>query len=300
MYHFHHLLFAFHSLSIYLRSLQIPADSSTLILGSGVSRVVYKNARVTLQKILTLRKITGPRELCIQFGCGRVEPHLRLTLATFKERYMQRLAPGERSTANVSDTLFLAATFFVVARKMRIKVDRERLLTFTGVASAELSRTIALVMDVVGDMIAPAAAAASKEKKEKKKGGVKRKQVSFAASENENDDEDKEQNQENADVGLEDDEDEEAGMFGSEEKVYEETVKNNNNNRKTNKKKQKKSVLTEKNLRQAVLGFTAASPATATSTADDKLSSRTTTRSRAKGLSSDMSITMTAIPSSSY
>lgn len=216
--------------------LQVPIDSTAVMLSSGVSSVVYRNARAMLQKALGVCSTASSRDLCVQFGCARIELPVRTTLSTFKEKYLQRLAPGDRAAANLANPIYLAAVFSLVARKQKVKIARERLLTTLGLTSVELHRSVNLVADIVPELVG------IEEKKNAKSEKTKKRKSS-----EDNDSEEKEENDENEekkgndDVGDEEDEDKEKKQ------------------KKTSpgKKSQPKKALTEKKLRQAVLAYAA-------------------------------------------
>ncbi len=213
------------------------------MLSSGVSSVVYKNARAMLQKALGVRSSASPRDLCVQFGCAKIELPLRVTLTAFKEKYLQRLPPGDRAAANLTNPIFLAAVFSLVARKHKVKIARERLLTTLGLTSGELHRTTALVAEIVPDLVG------IEEKKEKEEKTKNKKRKSAGDDGTENQEEEENENEDSATADGEEEEEE-----GNEE---EKPKKQKKSSPAAKKKSAKKVVLTEKKLRQAVLAYAA-------------------------------------------
>ena len=106
-----------------------------------------------LQKTLSVRGRASARELCLQYGCARIEASIRSTLATFKERFLQTLPLADREKADLSDHRYLAAVFSLVARKNKVKVAREKLLSGLGLTSKELNQTLAVVIEMVPDLV---------------------------------------------------------------------------------------------------------------------------------------------------
>ena len=191
-----------------------------------------------LQKALGVRSTASSRDLCVQFGCARIELPVRTTLATFKEKYLQRLAPGDRAAANLANPVYLAAVFSLVARKHKVKIARERLLTTLGLTSVELHRSVNLVADVVPELVAIEEKKSTKSEKTKKR-----------KSSGDNDSEEKEENDENEEEKGEDDVSDEQEQEQDEEKKQKKAS--------PAKKAQPKKALTEKKLRQAVLAYAA-------------------------------------------
>ena len=136
-------------------SLNISADTTPLKLASGTTSLLYKNARVMLQKVLNIRMCTTSRELCIQFGCHRIEALLRATVTSFRSLYLDTLPPAERATVSptllTSNPKFLGAIFFLVARRNKVKINREHVMASLGLSSSEFNKTVALVVDVMSE-----------------------------------------------------------------------------------------------------------------------------------------------------
>jgi hypothetical protein len=228
---------------------------------------VYKNARAMLQKALGLRSTASFRDLCVQFGCAKLELPLRITLVAFKEEYLQRLAPGDRAAANLTNPIFLAAVFSLVARKHKVKIARERLLTTLGLTSGELHRAVALVADTVPELVG------IEEKKEKNVDKSLKRHKSAGDGENRRENEGEEEDEKESETVKDCD-----GV--EEEKSEEEKSKRQKKSSSAAKKHPKKSALTEKKLRQAVLAYAAGEGPEGTKSAgqnkNTKAQSRTT------------------------
>lgn len=75
-----------------------------------------------LQKLLGVKTQTHPRDLCLQFGCVRLERPVAAALATFKQRYVAQVAIAQRGTVALNKPVFVAAIFLAVAQKNKVKV----------------------------------------------------------------------------------------------------------------------------------------------------------------------------------
>lgn len=243
--------------------LQVPVDSNAVMFSSGVSSVVYKNARAMLQKALGLRSSASPRDLCVQFGCAKIEFPLRVTLAAFKDKYLQRLPPGDRAAASLTNPIFLAAVFSLVARKHKVKIERERLLTTLGLTSGELHRSVALVADIVPDLVGIEGkkhGKAEKSLKNPKSAGDSNTEINRGKNEGEE----------------EEVEEEDSGPHEVEDKDREQSKKRKKSS-PAGKRQPKKAALTEKKLRQAVLAYAAdEGPRTKSAAQNTRAQTRTT------------------------
>lgn len=132
----------------------MPLNTETIAKCSGTSKLSYANARVTLQKALCVRSNPTARDLCIQFGCARLEAAVRATLASYKQRFAASLPECQRGNLDFSRPVFLAASFYLIARKNRVKVSRERLLSTLGITGTELNATVASITALLPEVVA--------------------------------------------------------------------------------------------------------------------------------------------------
>lgn len=101
---------------------------------------VYRNAKAALQKVLGVVPKATARDLCIQFGCARHDQSVRACLAAYKERFDRSLPEVQRGHVDFSRTVFLAAAFYLVARKNKVAVDRTKLLGPLGITATEFAQ----------------------------------------------------------------------------------------------------------------------------------------------------------------
>ncbi len=104
---------------------------------------MYRNAKAALQKVLGVVPKATARDLCIQFGCARHDQSVRGCLAAYKERFVRSLPEVQRGHVDFSRAVFLAAAFFLVARKNKVAVDRMKLLGPLGVTATEFAQVSA-------------------------------------------------------------------------------------------------------------------------------------------------------------
>ncbi|KAL6769017.1 ORC6 [Auxenochlorella protothecoides x Auxenochlorella symbiontica] len=132
--------------------LQHSIDSGALQKHSGASATVYRNARAMLQKLLGVKMQTHPRDLCLQFGCVRLERPVAAALATFKQRYVAQVAIAQRGTVALNKPVFVAAIFLAVAQKNKVKVDKRRLLEPLGVLPTEFAAAATAVASLMPEL----------------------------------------------------------------------------------------------------------------------------------------------------
>jgi len=88
-----------------------------------VGEKLYRNTKAALQKLLGVTSKATARELCIQFGCARHDASVRAALAAYKERFVRSLPAVQQGHVDFGRPVFLAAAFFLVARKHKVAVS---------------------------------------------------------------------------------------------------------------------------------------------------------------------------------
>lgn len=101
---------------------------------------MYRSSKAALQKVLGVGTRATARDLCIQYGCARHDAAVRACLAAFKERYVRSLPEVQRAHVDFGRAVFLAAAFYMVARKNKVQVDRTKLLGPLGVTATEFAQ----------------------------------------------------------------------------------------------------------------------------------------------------------------
>lgn len=103
--------------------LGLSVDAALIIKCSAVKEGVYRNTKAALQKVLGLAGRATARELCVQFGCARHDQAVRACLAAYKERFVRSLPPAQQGHVDFARPAFLAAAFYLVARKNKVAVS---------------------------------------------------------------------------------------------------------------------------------------------------------------------------------
>lgn len=63
-----------------------------------------------------------------QFGCARHEASVRAALAAYKERFVHSLPAAQQRQCDFGRPVFLAAAFYLVARRNKVAVRQARLV----------------------------------------------------------------------------------------------------------------------------------------------------------------------------
>lgn len=148
-----------------LRRLQVPVNTAALISSSGVTKILYRSARATIQKALGLHTRVSARDLCIRFGCIQLETSVRVELNKFKEAFLANLTEIDRQNVNFSDPFFLAAVFFLVARKNGIKLGKDSVTKALGVTNGEFSVAVNCVSRSLPELALSSKSSSSKKRK---------------------------------------------------------------------------------------------------------------------------------------
>ncbi|KAI3435711.1 hypothetical protein D9Q98_001769 [Chlorella vulgaris] len=131
----------------------VKVDASLVARLSSVNEKVYRAAKAALQKILGVTGKATARDLCIQFGCARHDASVRAALAAYKERFVRSLPTVQQGRVDFGRPVFLAAAFYLVARKNKVAVDRTRLLDPLGVTASEFAQACASMSDLCADLV---------------------------------------------------------------------------------------------------------------------------------------------------
>ncbi|GAB4822186.1 hypothetical protein N2152v2_009232 [Parachlorella kessleri] len=126
--------------------------ATSRLSGSNLGQV-YRTTKATLQRLLGIGSQTTARDLCIQHGCARLEQSVKAALAAYKERFVRRLPPSQQQHVDFGRPVFLATAFYLVAKKNKMKVDKEKLLQPLGVTGKEFGEVHASMYDLVFDLV---------------------------------------------------------------------------------------------------------------------------------------------------
>jgi len=129
--------------------LDLAVDIKMLQRCSGVTAPQYQKVRSILMKMLDLKQHVSPRELCIQFGCLKLEPILRATLEEFKLRMNDR---NSDCPIDIRSPKIVGAAFTLVAGSYHGRPVKRKLLDYLGIQNKEYSNMLETMTDVMRDV----------------------------------------------------------------------------------------------------------------------------------------------------
>ena len=121
-------------------------DAKVLQRMSGVTAAQYQKVRSVMMKVLGLKQHVSPRDVCIQFGCLKLEKIVRETLEEYDAR-RKGSGPGEDVKGGLDgDGLgvhgkwsprLVGAALTLVADAYSTRIDKKRLITALGIQQRE-------------------------------------------------------------------------------------------------------------------------------------------------------------------
>lgn len=134
--------------------LDLAVDTKMLQRCSGVTALQYQRVRSIMMKILELKQHITPKDVCIQFGCLKLEPILRETLDEFKLRMSDR-ATNTNSNDPEIDTRspkVVGAAFTLVAGSYHGRPVKRKLLDYLGIQNKEYTSMLEIMSSVMHDV----------------------------------------------------------------------------------------------------------------------------------------------------
>ena len=134
--------------------LYLAVDTKVLQRCSGVTAPQYQRVRSIMMKMLGLKQHVTPRDLCIQFGCLKLEPILRATLEEFKLRMEDRNsnAKSGKDTIDIRSPKIVGAAFTLVAGSYNGRPVKKRLLDYLGIQNREYSNMLEIMSEAMHDV----------------------------------------------------------------------------------------------------------------------------------------------------
>jgi origin recognition complex subunit 6 len=134
--------------------LDLAVDTKVLQRCSGVTAPQYQRVRSIMMKMLGLKQHVTPRDLCIQFGCLKLEPILRATLEEFKLRMEDRNsnAKSGKDTIDIRSPKIVGAAFTLVAGSYNGRPVKKRLLDYLGIQNREYSNMLEIMSEAMHDV----------------------------------------------------------------------------------------------------------------------------------------------------
>mmetsp|Transcript_9437 Transcript_9437/g.28399 ORF Transcript_9437/g.28399 Transcript_9437/m.28399 type:complete len:286 (-) Transcript_9437:1868-2725(-) len=130
-----------------------PVNHGAIVLHSGVKEPVYNKSLALMQKLLGIKNRVSAKDLCVQFGCVRLEQTTQQVLSQYKERYLRGLSPADRMAADFSRPTFVAAAFFLAARKAKLRVDKGAMLARHNIPAADFASVATSMTELCFDAV---------------------------------------------------------------------------------------------------------------------------------------------------
>lgn len=89
-------------------------------------------------KVLGVRQSLSQKDLCIQFGCLKLEPVVKRGL----EEYQKRVEEGSNCHVDIRLPKIVGAVFYLVAKAYKTRIDKSKLLSALGIQARELNQTV--------------------------------------------------------------------------------------------------------------------------------------------------------------
>ncbi|KAL6562525.1 Origin of replication complex subunit 6 [Orobanche gracilis] len=151
-------------LEIAASRMEVIFDRQAAIRLSGVSEKAYNRSFNSMQNGIGVKNKLDIRELAIQFGCVRLIPFAHKGISLYKERFLASLPPSRRISTDFSRPVFVAVSFYLCAKRHKLKVDKFKLIELAGTSESEFYNVSTSMMDLCFDVFG-----ISKEKKDPKK-----------------------------------------------------------------------------------------------------------------------------------
>eukprot|EP00698_Gefionella_okellyi_P016672 TRINITY_DN4784_c0_g1_i4.p1 TRINITY_DN4784_c0_g1~~TRINITY_DN4784_c0_g1_i4.p1 ORF type:complete len:203 (-),score=61.99 TRINITY_DN4784_c0_g1_i4:231-839(-) len=92
-------------------------------------------------------------ELGTTFGCVRIVDFAERTFSTFKERFLLTLPVERRASTSFAKPVFPAVCFYLCARKMKVAVNRKKLMEVASTTNDEFAKISHIVTELCYDTI---------------------------------------------------------------------------------------------------------------------------------------------------
>ncbi|XP_070617742.1 origin recognition complex subunit 6 [Erythrolamprus reginae] len=113
-----------------------PVDKNYFVKLSGLNRATYQRYLRSFESLLALQSNFGIREVAIQFSCLEA-----VNLASkILQRYESSLPEIQQVALDLSTPLFTTAALFTACRCLKIKVDKTKMVTVSGVKKTIFDR----------------------------------------------------------------------------------------------------------------------------------------------------------------
>ncbi|KAB2624561.1 origin recognition complex subunit 6 [Pyrus ussuriensis x Pyrus communis] len=127
-------------------------DRKKAITLSGMSEKAYTRCYNSMQNGLGVRNKLDVREPAIQFGCVRIVPLVQKALSLYKAQFLASLPASRQASAGFTRPVFIAAAFYLCAKKHKLKVDKLKLIELCGTSETEFSSVSTSMKDLCFDV----------------------------------------------------------------------------------------------------------------------------------------------------
>ncbi|XP_068326988.1 origin of replication complex subunit 6-like [Pyrus communis] len=127
-------------------------DRKKAITLSGMSEKAYTRCYNSMQNGLGVRNKLDVREPAIQFGCVRIVPLVQKALSLYKAQFLASLPASRQASAGFTRPVFIAAAFYLCAKKHKLKVDKLKLIELCGASETEFSSVSTSMKDLCFDV----------------------------------------------------------------------------------------------------------------------------------------------------
>ncbi|XP_040591221.1 origin recognition complex subunit 6 isoform X2 [Mesocricetus auratus] len=116
--------------------MKCPLDRAYLIKLSGLNRKMYQSCLKSFECLLGLNSNVGIRDLAVQFGCTEAVD----VASEILQSYESSLTETQRADLDLSRPLFTTAALLSACKILKLKVDKTKMITTSGVKKAIFDR----------------------------------------------------------------------------------------------------------------------------------------------------------------
>ena len=129
-------------------------DLKVLQRMSGVTPAQYQKVRSVMMQVVGVKQQVSPRDVCIQFGCLKLEKIVRDTLEEHDARRLDETGDGDAEIVGTSrrartpgtsgrwSPRLVGAAFTLVAEAYNTRIDKKRLIAALGIQQREYKTAV--------------------------------------------------------------------------------------------------------------------------------------------------------------
>ncbi|XP_049642219.1 origin recognition complex subunit 6 [Suncus etruscus] len=145
--------------------MKFPLDRAYLIKLSGLNKKIYQNYLQSFECLLGLNSNVGIRDLAVQFSCTEAVN----VASKILQSYESSLPQAQQEDLDLSRPLFVTAALLSACKILKLKVDKNKMVSISGVKKAIVDR-LCKQLEKIGQQIDtdPGEAPSPPQKKKKK------------------------------------------------------------------------------------------------------------------------------------